>query len=142
MALQQDIRPVNSELQDTLVRANESPWIEYAPGASLRILYTGAESGTWAALFRWQRGFVAPPHKHLSGSHTYVLSGQLKVRDGVLNEGDYVYEANGMLHETTEAVEDTDYLFICHGPLLMLDDNGPIGVFGWEELTRMRAANG
>jgi quercetin dioxygenase-like cupin family protein len=138
MALPQDISPINSELQDTLVKASESDWIQYDTGASLRILYLGAETGSWAVIFRWKKGYVAGPHKHLSGSHTYVISGKLKVRDGLLEAGDYVYEANGMVHDETSALEDTDYLFICNGPLLLFSDDAFTGVFGWEELYRMR----
>jgi quercetin dioxygenase-like cupin family protein len=138
MALPQDISPINSEVQDTLVKASDSDWIEYDSGAALRILYIGSETGTWGVLFRWKKGYVAGPHKHLSGSHTYVISGKLQVRDGLLEAGDYVYEANGMLHEETKALEDTVYLFICNGPLLQFDDERLTGIFGWEELSRMR----
>ena len=66
--------------------------------------------------------------------------GQLKVRDGILNAGDYDYEPNGVLHGETEALEDTEYLFICDGPVLFFDDNGPTHYLSWEELVRMRDA--
>ena len=63
--------------------------------------------------------------------HTYVLKGQLKVRDGILNAGDYDYEPNGVLHGETEALEDTEYLFICDGPVLFFDDGTyPLPVMG------------
>ncbi|HXG17947.1 MAG TPA: cupin domain-containing protein, partial [Methylomirabilota bacterium] len=100
MSLPQDISPVNSEMIDTLMRSSEMEWMpmESDPQrAFMKILWTGSESGTWAVLFRWLKGYVAPPHKHLSASHTFILSGKLQVRDGVLNTGDYVYEPNGML---------------------------------------------
>ena len=32
MALPQDIRPVNSELADSITRSSEIPWIETKPG--------------------------------------------------------------------------------------------------------------
>ncbi|MGH7015995.1 MAG: cupin domain-containing protein, partial [Caulobacteraceae bacterium] len=116
MALPQEIRPLHQDLQDTLVRASEASWIENSPGmAWTLVLFTGRESGTWAAIFRWKKGFVAPAHKHLSASHTYILSGRLKVRDGIFEAGDYIYEPNGVLHGATEALEDTEYLFICNG---------------------------
>jgi hypothetical protein len=104
----------------------------------MRILWTGAETGTWAAIFRWKKGFVAGPHKHLSASHTYILSGKLQVRNAVLETGDYVYEPNGVLHGKTEALEDTDYLFICNGPLLFFNENSFTGYLSWEELEKMR----
>jgi anti-sigma factor ChrR (cupin superfamily) len=141
VALQQDIKPVNSEIQDCLVKAREGEWIKYAEGAWLKILHLGSESGSWTVLFRWNKGFVAPPHKHLSGSHTFVLKGRLQVRDGVLDAGDYVYEPNGMLHGQTTALEDTEYLFVCSGPIVSFSDEAITGYFGWEELVRMRERN-
>jgi len=143
MALPQDISPVNSELMDTLIRSAEMDWfpMESDPQrAFMKILWTGSESGRWAVLFRWLKGYVAPPHKHLTASHTFILSGKLQVRDGVLKTGDYVYEPNGMLHGATTALEDTDYLFICEGPVLFFDENGFTAYLGWEELRRLQAA--
>ena len=100
----QDITPLNNQLADIIVRAEE-PWIETQPGmASMKVLWTGAETGRWAALFRWSKGYIAAPHKHLSDAHTFILKGQLKVRDGILNAGDYDYEPNGVLHGETEAL--------------------------------------
>jgi anti-sigma factor ChrR (cupin superfamily) len=139
MALQ-NLEPINDQLADIIVRAEE-PWIETDPGmAWMKVLWTGPETGRWAALFRWSKGYVAAPHKHLSDAHTYILKGSLKVRDGILNTGDYDYEPNGVLHGATEALEDTEYIFICDGPVLFYDDNGLTNYLGWEELERMRAA--
>ncbi len=139
MPLPQDIRPLNPEVMDTLVQSSNSPWIEYSPGqAWLRVLWVGAETGAWAVVFRWKKGFVAPPHKHLSASHTFILSGRLQIRDGLLEAGDYVYEANGILHGATTALEDTDYLFICNGPILFFNEDRFTGYWGWEEISRMQ----
>ena len=116
MALQ-EITPINDQLADIIVRADE-PWIETEPGmAWIKVLWTGPETGRWVALFRWNKGYTAAPHKHLSDAHTYVLKGKLQVRDGVLNAGDYDYEPNGVLHGETVALEDTEYLFLCEGPV-------------------------
>ncbi len=139
MSLPQEIKPLHQDLQDALFKASNADWVENAPGmAWSRILWTGSETGTWAAVFRWKKGFIAEPHKHLSASHTYILSGTLKVRDGILETGDYVYEPNGVLHGATEALEDTEYLFICHGPLLFFDDSSFTSYLGWEEWEKMR----
>jgi len=140
MALPQDIKPLNSELMDTLVRASQVEWIPqpFDPErAFIKILWTGGESGSWAVLFRWLKGFTAPQHKHLSASHTFILSGKLQVRDGTLDAGDYVYEPNGMLHGATTALEDTEYLFICNGPVLFYNEDGFTSYLGWEELRRL-----
>ena len=64
MPLPQEIRPLHQDLQDTLFRASDSAWIENSPGlAWTRVLWTGSESGTWAAVFRWKKGFVACPRR-------------------------------------------------------------------------------
>ena len=137
----QDITPLNDQLADIIVRAEE-PWIETQPGmASMKVLWTGAETGRWAALFRWNKGYIAAPHKHLSDAHTFILKGRLKVRDGILNAGDYDYEPNGVLHGETEALEDTEYLFICDGPIVFYNKDGLTSYLGWEELERMKAAS-
>ena len=125
---------------DTLVEASKMDWMQTDEKAFMKILYTGSESGSWAVLLKWLKGYVAGPHKHLSGSHTFILSGKLQVRDGILNAGDYVYEPNGMLHGATTALEDTEYLFICNGPVLFFDDDKFTNYLGWEELQRMQQA--
>ncbi len=139
MALPQDISPVNSELMDTLAKSASMDWIETSPGkAFMKILWLSPESGRWAVLLKWHKGYVASPHKHLSGAHAFILSGKLQVRDGVLEAGDYVYEPNGMVHGATTALEDTEYLFICDGPVLFFDDDQFTGYLGWEQLQRMQ----
>ena len=139
MALPQDISPVNSELMDTLARSADMDWIETSPGkAHIKVLWLGSETGRWAVLLKWAKDYVAPPHKHLSAAHTFILSGKLQVRDGVLQAGDYVYEPNGMVHDATTALEDTEYLFICDGPVLFFGEDGFTGYLGWEQLERLR----
>ena len=142
MPMPQDISPLNSELMDTLVEASKTEWMPQwndPERAFMKILWTGSESGGWAVLFRWKKGYTAPQHKHLAASHTFILSGKLQVRDGTLNAGDYVYEPNGMLHGATTALEDTEYLFICNGTVLFFDeDAGFTSYLGWEELERMK----
>ena len=121
MALPQEIRPINSELMDAITQSSDADWIpnpDDPERAFMRVLWTGEESGRWMVHFRWLKGYVAPPHKHLSAAHTYILSGKLKVRGGTFNAGDYVHEANGMVHGPTTALEDTEYLFMCDGPVI------------------------
>ncbi|MEM7540467.1 MAG: cupin domain-containing protein [Pseudomonadota bacterium] len=143
MAMQQDISPINPQLLDTLVKTGDKPWVPMPMDperAFLKVLWTGSESGSWAVLFRWLKGFSAPQHKHLSASHTFIMTGKLQVRDGTLDAGDYIYEPNGMIHGATTALEDTEYLFICNGPVLFFEeDAGFTSYLGWEELRRLEA---
>jgi anti-sigma factor ChrR (cupin superfamily) len=139
MTLPQDIAPVNSELMDSLARSSKMDWQETEKGkAWIKVLWTGPETGRWAVLLKWKKGYVAPPHKHLSAAHTFILSGRLQVRDGVLEAGDYVYEPNGMVHGATTALEDTEYLFICDGPVLFFGEDRFTGYLGWEQLRRIQ----
>ena len=137
MPLPQDIRPAFQNIQDTLVRATD-PWIEQSPTAKMKVLWVSPESSTWAVLIHWKKGHVARPHKHLGGAHAFVVSGKLQVRDGVLNAGDYVYEPSGVLHDTTTALEDTTYMFICDGSVLYFDDNSFTGYTNWETIAQLR----
>jgi hypothetical protein len=138
MTLQKWIAPLNPALADHHVRTETMDWIQTdAKGlAFIKVLWTGPETGHYAVIFRWLKGFVAPSHKHLSASHTYILSGQLKVRDTVLVAGDYIYEPNGMIHDATTALEDTDYLFIGEGALLFFEGETFTHVVGWEQMAR------
>lgn len=139
MPLPQDIKPVNSELMDSLARSSQMQWIETDPEqAWMKVLWTGPETGRWAVLLKWKKGYVAPAHKHLSAAHAFILSGKLQVRDGTLETGDYTYEPNGMVHGATTALEDTIYLFICDGPVLYFNDDAFTGYLGWEQLQRLQ----
>lgn len=138
MAYPQELAPLNPALMDTVARADEEPWLPTGGNSFLKLLWAGAETGSWAALFRWPKGYVAAPHKHLSAAHTFVLKGRLELREGELGPGDYMYERNGMVHESTRALEDTEYLFICNGPLVFYDESGITSYLGWEQLQRMK----
>ena len=138
MPLPQDIRPVFQDIQDTLVRS-DAPWIQQTPLSSVKVLWVGRETGSWASLHHWKKGYVAPPHKHLAGAHAFIISGKLQVRNGVLNAGDYVYEPSGILHDATTALEDTTYLFICNGAVLFFDENGFTRYTNWEVMEKLRS---
>jgi len=140
MPLPQDITPVFQDIQDTLVRS-EAPWIQQSPMSAVKVLWVGRETGTWASLHHWKKGYTAPPHKHLAGAHAFIISGKLQVRNGVLNAGDYVYEPSGILHDATTALEDTTYLFICNGAVLFFDENGFTRYTNWEVMEKLRLEN-
>jgi hypothetical protein len=131
--------PADSQLEDIHVANDESGWIQTDQQgmAFLKVLWTSREGG-WAVLYRWKKGFVAPPHKHLGSIHAYICSGRLKIRDLILEKGDYLFEPNGMLHPITEALEDTLQLNIADGPILFYDENNLTHYAGWEQMRRMQ----
>jgi len=58
-----------AELLDTLARTTEMELIETVPGkANMKVLWASPETGRWAVLLRWKKGYVAAPHGHLSGA--------------------------------------------------------------------------
>ena len=45
----------------------------------------------------------------------------------------------GILHGATTAIEDTIYLFICNGAVLIFDENGFTRYTNWEVMEKLRA---
>jgi len=145
VALSQDISPVNAEgMGDVLVQSDKLEWIpnRFDPERQfMKVLWIGPETGRTAVLIRTLTGSATPPHKHLGDTHVFMLKGRLQVRDAVLVAGDYLYEANGMIHGETKALEDTEYLMILGGPILFFDEDNFLGYQGWEEFHRDRQAH-
>lgn len=137
MPLRQNIQPYNPDLADLFLNTSEMDWIPDIPEkAFFKLLWTCGEKNGFAVLFRWLKGFTAPPHKHLGSSHTFILKGKLQLRDRELNAGDYMYERNGMIHGATTALEDTEYLFIQEGPLVFFNEDHFLGYLSWEDMQR------
>jgi len=145
VALSQDILPVNSEvMSDVLVHTDKLEWIpnRFDPERQfMKVLWIGPETGRTAVLIRTLTGSATPPHKHLGDAHVFMLKGRLQVRDSELVAGDYLYEANGMIHGETKALEDTEYLMILGGPILFFDEDNFLGYQGWEEFHRDQQAH-
>ena len=61
MPLPQDISAFNQNLVDTVFATSQMDWIETTPGqAWMKILWTGSETGTWAVILKWAKGYAAP----------------------------------------------------------------------------------
>lgn len=136
MTLPPNVAPAAANLADYLVRGGESGWISTDPEglSEIKPLWANGESGEWALLLRWKKGYVAPPHKHLGGVHVYVIAGSLRVRDCVMHAGDYMYEPNGMVHDVTEALTDCLHINIANGPVLFFDGGGITRYVSWEQM--------
>lgn len=135
------IQPVLDVADIFVPNDDTAGWVQVDPDghAFIKPLWASADSGGWAALFRWNAGYVAPPHKHQGAIHAFIVSGRLRVRDHEMGPGDYTYEPNGIIHDATEAVEDTVHLNIGDGPVLFFDDSGITRYFGWEQVTQLQA---
>ena len=143
MRLPPNITPPSAAIADVLVRGGDDGWVTMDAGgmAAVKPLWANGESGEWAVLFRWKKGYAAPRHKHLGAIHVYVVSGSVRVRDTVLHAGDYMYEPNGQIHDETLALEDCVHLNIANGPIVLFDDNGIRAYISWEQIAAMRAAS-
>ena len=128
----------STENGDFHVASNDVPWKVLRDGYHFKLLRTCPVTGTWVALFRAVAGSSVPPHKHIGAAEYFVLKGRIEIRGGVENSGvtahagDYGYEPNGIIHEKTCFPEPCEYLFINHGPLQYLnDDGGTLFVLDW-----------
>ena len=134
MPLPQDIRPVFQDIQDTLVRS-EAPWIQQSPMSAVKVLWVGRETGTWASLHHWKKGYTAPPHKHLAGAHAYVISGKLQVRNGVLNILEYGSDILGKRHDCSLSSSGVAKVTISRCPIA-----GKAGSSEWSQERRQALA--
>lgn len=143
MNIHKFMQPVDKTIGDLLVRGDDDTWVQTdkAGHAHMKPLWASPESGGWAVLYHWKRGYKAPPHKHLGAIHAYIVSGRLKLRDTELKAGDYMYEANGIIHDETVAQEDTVHLNIADGPILFFDDQAITHYVGWEQIQKMLSAD-
>ena len=126
---------------DLQVTPGDIPWKKIREGAYIKLLRTCPVTGTWVVMLRNEPGTSVPPHKHNGPAEYYVMKGKVEVRGGVENggntayAGDYGYEPNGVIHEKTYFPELTEYLFINHGSLQYLDDDGNVlMVLDWQAI--------
>jgi quercetin dioxygenase-like cupin family protein len=133
------IAMADANLADEHVPNDDTGWMQTDKEgrAFMKVLWT-AKSGGWAVLYRWSKGYVAPAHKHLGSIHAFIVSGRLKLRDLILEAGDYLFEPNGMIHGVTEALEDTVQLNIADGPILFFNETSLTHYAGWEQMQRIR----
>jgi anti-sigma factor ChrR (cupin superfamily) len=118
---------------DLLVNTDTLPWLPLGERASFRLLRVSPETGVTVMMLRVEAGGCFAAHKHLGAAEGYVTRGSFKYRTGVARAGDYFYEANGAVHEATHAEEDSESLFILHGPIALLAEDGSYEVvLDWE----------
>ena len=64
-----------------------------------------------------------------------------RLRDHIMEKGDYCYEANGMIHGVTVAEEETLHINIADGPILFYNDDGLTHYAGWEQMDAIKSAS-
>jgi quercetin dioxygenase-like cupin family protein len=139
----------NAEIVDTYVHTDDLDWIAFpgVEGIDMKVLRVSPETGAWTVLFQMVPESGFPRHKHLGAGEYFMLKGEIEVRGGVKNggitayAGDYGWEPSGMIHDWTNAVVDSLFLFTNHGALqFMDDDDNIIGVLDWQGILAIEAA--
>ena len=126
---------------ELVIDTEDMPWLPMGEGAWGKILRTCPETGRWTVLFKQEAGTHAPPHRHLGAADFFVLQGRIEYRGGVATAGCFAREPMNAIHERTEFVEETIYLFAAEGPMAMLAEDGSIaGIMDASTFAAMRDA--
>ena len=136
----------NANFQDTYIHTVDQPWIPFSEGIDIKVLRTSAETGTWSVLFKCAKGSAFARHEHLGSGEYLMLTGKMEVRGGVQKggitayPGDYGYEPNGVIHNSTCFVEDSTFYFTNFGPIKFIDDEDKtLFVLDWQGLRAIEA---
>ncbi len=126
-----------------LIRPDDLKWTETAGGNSIKVLRVSEETGSWSALFRAAKGTTNAPHIHLGPADFYMIEGVLEYRGGVARAGDWIYEPNGAVHESTHHPEETIYLANVHGGIAFTGENQEIlGISDWRAMKALQDQQG
>jgi anti-sigma factor ChrR (cupin superfamily) len=89
-----------ADLANTTARLSEGRWRDYAPGITVKRLWS---RDTY--LLKCEPGSMVPDHEHPSFEHTVVVSGELVIDGVVYGPGDYLGTPKGGSHPswTTKA---------------------------------------
>jgi len=119
--------------EDVLLKLDDQPWLPFSPGVDYKLCRLDPVMGVWTIMIRMDDGGFFPPHKHLGAGEFYMVKGKLAYRAGSAEAGDYGYEPNGVYHEATTAVGETELLFTNHGAIAFLNEDDSVAmVLDWE----------
>ena len=113
-----------------IIHSQDMPWISQPgiEGSEIKLLRTIPETGGMVFLLRIQPGVKGPMHKHFASAEYYVLKGNVSFGEEHLSEGSYAYELGGFKHSEDPPDEEVVMLFITHGPLQVINEDGSRGV--------------
>lgn len=113
-----------------IIHSQDMPWISQPgiEGSEIKLLRTIPETGGMVFLLRIQPGVKGPMHKHFASAEYFVLEGSVTFGEERLSAGSYAYELGGFRHTEDAPEEEVVMLFITHGPLQIINDDGSRGV--------------
>ena len=99
-----------------IVSANDSPWIDLAPGVRMRVLRVDQASGHFTLMIRAAAGSQLPLHRHEAAAEIYILKGKgVHPQTGAFREGDYVYEDAHAVHTPVDFTEEVELFMVNYG---------------------------
>jgi hypothetical protein len=112
-----------------IIHSQDMPWVSQPgiEGSEIKLLRTIPETGGMVFLLRIQAGVKGPMHKHFASAEYFVLQGTVRFCDNTLTPGSYAYELGGFRHTEDAPDEEIVMLFITHGPLQIINDDGSRG---------------
>jgi anti-sigma factor ChrR (cupin superfamily) len=115
--------------QSGIIHSQDMPWISQPgiEGSEIKLLRTIPETGGMVFLLRIQPGVKGPMHKHFASAEYFVLQGNVSFGTEHLSPGSYAYELGGFRHTEDAPTEEVVMLFITHGPLQVINDDGSRG---------------
>lgn len=81
-----------------VIRSGDAEWETVLPGISAKRLHIDEAAGTVTMLIRMDPGTSYLPHLHAGGEQCFVIEGDLREGDLVVDAGDFQYAAAGTHH--------------------------------------------
>jgi anti-sigma factor ChrR (cupin superfamily) len=109
------------DLLNIALKQDDLLWEPFRPGVEIYQVYKDGESGSAAALLRYQPGASVPRHEHLGFEHIFVLSGSQSDRNGEHKAGTLVINPPGTNHSVISQA-GCIVLAIWEKPVLLVED--------------------
>ncbi len=139
----------NAELKDTYIHTDGEQWLPFGDtaGIEFKLLRVSQETGTVTLLFKCAPQSSFARHRHLGAGEYLMVYGEMDVRGGARAggitavAGDYGYEPNGIIHDSTEFPKETVFYFTNYGPIQFIDEeDNTVFVLDWKGLLDLEAA--
>jgi anti-sigma factor ChrR (cupin superfamily) len=85
-------------LASRFIQTEQVPWIETAPGNTMKVIYPAPATGMLTILSKLEPGSGIQAHVHEDLEQTFVLEGSLVDDEGECTAGNFVIRAKGSRH--------------------------------------------
>lgn len=129
----------------SLVRPDEIPWAKLTDGIEVKLLRTGAGSGVYTLMTRFEPGIEIPTHKHFGCVHAYTIEGRWRYREypWIAEAGSYIYEPTGSVHTLATPDDNTGptvVIFVIESGMAYVSPDGEVwGIEDAESIGRLYA---